>query len=150
MSSQPEEMELLRALAPRSVMAVPLKARDRVMGALAFFCNQQSGREHDDIDLELAEELSRRAALALENARLCEQANAALQAHDDVLAVVSHDLGNPLSAIRFATAVLSRQLPVATASEGAFKQIENIRSSVLQMERLIRDLLQVKQIEAGF
>ena len=150
MADSPIHAAVLRSLRPHSLIAVPLKARDRIMGAIAFFLDEDSRRVHDEVDLELAEELGRRAALALDNARLYQEAQAAVRTRDDVLAVVSHDLGNPLSAIRVGTTVLLRQLPESPANEVARRQVDNIRSSALQMERLIRDLLQVKQIEAGY
>ena len=150
MADSPIHAAVLRSLRPQSLIAVPLKARDRIMGAIAFFLDEDSRRVHDEVDLELAEELGRRAALALDNARLYQEAQNAVRTRDDVLAVVSHDLGNPLSAIRVGTTVLLKQLPESPANEVARRQVENIRSSALQMERLIRDLLQVKQIEAGY
>jgi PAS domain S-box-containing protein len=149
MANADAQHDLLRSLDPGSLLAVPLKARDRIFGALAFFF-EKSARLHDEDDLELAQELARRAALALDNARLYERAQAAHAARDDVLAVVSHDLGNPLAAIRIGASVLAKQLPQGENNERLSKQIENIRTSALQMERLLRDLLQVKQIEAGY
>jgi PAS domain S-box-containing protein len=150
MAENAEHLRLLQSLQPRSLLAVPLKARDRVLGAVAFFFDRRNPRVHSESDLELAEELGRRAALAIDNARLYAEARAAVMARDDVLAVVSHDLGNPLSAIRIGTTVLLKQLPSESDSNGARKQVENIRSSVVQMERLIQDLLDIKRIEAGY
>jgi PAS domain S-box-containing protein len=142
-----EHLAIMRSLNPRSMIAVPMKTRDRILGALCFFFDRKSLRAHDPDDLVLAEELARRAALALDNARLYEEAKNAVRARDDVLAVVSHDLGNPLSAIRVNTAVLLRR---RSPEEGPDrKHLENIRASVEQMERLINDLLDVKRIEAG-
>jgi signal transduction histidine kinase len=66
-----------------------------------------------------------------------------------VLAVVSHDLGNPLSAIRIGTSLLLRTLPAGEEATGGWKHVEGIRQSVAQMERLIKDLLEVKRVEAG-
>jgi PAS domain S-box-containing protein len=141
-----EHLEILRKLSPRSMLAAPLLARGRILGALLFYFDGNHHRSHDQDDLELAEELARRVSLALENARLYMEANQAVRAREDVLAVVSHDLGNPLSAIRVNARVLQRQIP---ASDPAQKQLDNIRQSVAQMERLINDLLDVKRIEAG-
>jgi PAS domain S-box-containing protein len=66
----------------------------------------------------------------------------AVAARDDVLSFVSHDLGNPLAAIRIATAVLLKQDPDST-------HVLGIRESVEQAQRLIRDLLDVQKLEAG-
>ncbi len=149
MADDDEHLQILRRLDPRSLIAVPMKARARVLGAICFFFETRRHRAHSQDDLELAEELARRAALALDNARLYAEATQAIRARDDVLAVVSHDLGNPLSAIRLSTSLLLRRPPADRAAQEERKQLENIRASVDQMERLIKDLLDVKRIEAG-
>lgn len=64
-----EHLRLLRALAPRSLMAVPLVARGRMVGGIMLVASE-SGRRFGPADLALAEDLARRAALAIENARL--------------------------------------------------------------------------------
>jgi signal transduction histidine kinase len=149
MADDAEHYDLLRSLEPRSMLAVALRARERVVGAICMFFGSGS-RVHTDEDIQLAEDLASRAGLALDNARLYEEAQAAIRARDDVLAVVSHDLGNPIAAIRVGTSILQRQLGSGVMSSVAERQIENIRASALQMERLVLDLLDIKRIEAGF
>jgi PAS domain S-box-containing protein len=61
--------ELMTELDPRSAMAVPLVAQGRVLGALTFAWSE-SGHRYDESDTVVAEELGRRAAVAIENARL--------------------------------------------------------------------------------
>ena len=68
----PEQLELARALGLRSAMIVPLIARGRSMGAITF-SSAESGRRFGDTDLEFAEDLARRASLAIDNARLYEE-----------------------------------------------------------------------------
>jgi PAS domain S-box-containing protein len=65
--------ELLRKLDLRSYMIVPLVARGRTLGAISFVA-AESGRRYGEDELQLAEELARRAALAVDNARLYEEA----------------------------------------------------------------------------
>jgi K+-sensing histidine kinase KdpD len=92
--------------------------------------------------------LERERLLLLEReqeARL--RAEAAVRARDDVLRVVSHDLGNSLSAISIHTAVLLRTLGPEAAD--ALERIGNIRDLARQMARLRQDLLDVASIEAG-
>jgi PAS domain S-box-containing protein len=73
-SAQDEiHLGLLRELGLRSFMCVPLATRDRVLGAITFV-TAESGRVYDEADLGFAEELARRAAGAIENALLYEQA----------------------------------------------------------------------------
>jgi PAS domain S-box-containing protein len=65
----PEQLEFLRGLNPKSMMIVPLNARGRTLGAQTFVSTVE-GRHYRRVHLELAEEMARRAALALENANL--------------------------------------------------------------------------------
>jgi serine phosphatase RsbU (regulator of sigma subunit) len=69
----PEHLELLRSVGMRSVMLVPMRLRDRVLGVVSFV-SAESGRRFDEHDLVLAEDLALRAAAAVENARLYETA----------------------------------------------------------------------------
>jgi PAS domain S-box-containing protein len=71
-ASDDEQFALLNELRPRSAMIVPLLARGRPLGAISFIYTD-SGRRYDESDLELAEELGRRAGLALDHARLYER-----------------------------------------------------------------------------
>lgn len=72
----PDALEALARLAPRSMMVVPLIARGRVLGALAVF-SSDTELTFGSADLAMTEELARRAALALDNARLYREAQAA-------------------------------------------------------------------------
>jgi PAS domain S-box-containing protein len=67
--SDPEQLELLRQIGMRSVMVVPMSTGGRTIGALSFV-SAESERRFTQADLELAEELGRRAGTAVENARL--------------------------------------------------------------------------------
>jgi PAS domain S-box-containing protein len=139
-------LEALQALAPTSLMSVPLVVRGETLGAITFA--RTAGARYEPADVVLAEELARRAALAVDSARLYHAAQQAVQARDDVLSIVSHDLRNPLSAIAMCANTLlegnAGELP-ATASELA----QTIRQSSDWMNRLIQDLLDVSSIEAG-
>jgi signal transduction histidine kinase len=137
--------ERLRAQGVRSFLAVPLAARGQTLGAIRFGITG-SERRYEPADLHLAQELGRRAALAVDNARLYHEARQALVARDRVLAFVSHDLRNPLSTIRLGAGMLKMpRLP----DEWRVEQIELIQRSAEQMGRLIEDLLDVAKMEAG-
>ena len=73
-----EHLQILREVGLKSVMIVPLLARGRALGTISFIA-AESGRRYDQADQALAEELARRAALAVENARLYRQAQQARQ-----------------------------------------------------------------------
>ncbi len=93
-----DHLAILRALAPASILLVPLLARERVLGAL-LFARDASEKAYDADDVALAVELAQRAASALDNAQLYRRAQQAIRARQDVLSVVSHDLRNPLAVI---------------------------------------------------
>jgi len=67
-----EHLEIIRSLQLRSAMIVPLVARGRTLGAITFI-SAESGRLYTDADLALAEDLARRAGLAVDNARLYKE-----------------------------------------------------------------------------
>ncbi|TML08734.1 MAG: GAF domain-containing protein, partial [Actinobacteria bacterium] len=72
----PELLEVLRDLGLRSSMCVPLVARDRTLGAITFVA-AESGRRYDENDLAVAQDLARRAATAVDNARLFRETQGA-------------------------------------------------------------------------
>ena len=138
---------LLRQLAPRSLLVVPLTARGRTLGALSLF-SARTEQSYGPDELAFAMELARRAAVAVDNARLYQDARDAVAARDEVLSVVSHDLGTSLSAILVSTRVLDR-LVQPDGPAAARQHIGGVREAARQMERLIRDLLEIRRIEGG-
>jgi signal transduction histidine kinase len=141
------DLNLFRALPVSSAIIVPLIIRGTTRGAIGIYATADRPA-YDDDDLQIALELAARAAIALDNAQLYGEATDAIRARDDVLSVVSHDLGNPLSAIRIGVSLLLRSRSSEQSGEG-WEYLAGIKQSVEQMERLIRDLLEIKRIEAG-
>ncbi|MGC9336367.1 MAG: GAF domain-containing sensor histidine kinase, partial [Anaerolineae bacterium] len=77
-----EQIELVRSLGVKSAMIVPLVTRGHTLGTITLVVSAESGRHYTEADLALAEELARRAALAVDNARLyaeAQQLNAELE-----------------------------------------------------------------------
>ena len=139
-------LPLARELHAKSLMIVPLVAREHVVGAMTFISTNPE-RRYGEIDLALAREIAVRAAFALDNASLYHSAQRANRARDEVLGVVSHDLRNPLSAISMCTRVLLESPP--DGEEERRELLSTIDESVQWMQRMIRDLLDVSNIEAG-
>jgi signal transduction histidine kinase len=144
----PLDLDFMREIGIRSFMTVPVGLGERRLGALSFAFGE-SGRRHHPSDLVLGEEVARRAAFALENARLYEEAQQAIRVREQILAIVSHDLGNPLGAILVGTRMLSKSLPPENKSERLREGIERIRRSAERMRRLTEDLLDFASIQAG-
>jgi signal transduction histidine kinase len=143
----PEHVEMVRALGLSSAMVVPIRAKGRTLGAISLA--RGGGDPYGPDDLAMAEEVARRAALAVQNARLYEQARQAVRVRDEVVAVVSHDLRNPLNAVLIASTVLAEYGDVERLSERDRKQLEVIRRSAEQMTALTQDLLEVSSLESG-
>ncbi len=141
----PDLARFLRRVGAKSLMVVPLRSGSGLLGALTF-ASCESGRRYSADDLVFAQEIARRASTAMENARLHEQARRAVQAREDLLAVVSHDLRNPLSVILVSATLAQHAWP---STDPARRTIEAIRRSALRMDRLISDLLDWSAIEAG-
>ncbi len=147
-----EDRELLRRLAPSSYIAVPLRARDRILGAITMV-NITAGRPCGPHELSLAEELAQRAALALDNAGLYKAAQEARTeseranlAKDRFLAMLSHELRTPL------TPVLTSVLAIEGGddlSEETRASLQMIRRNVELEARLIDDLLDLTRISKG-
>jgi len=141
-----EHLAMMRALETHSAMTVPLVAHDRVLGALLFITGVESGRVYTEHDVELAEELARRAAQAIENARLYSEVEIASRAKDDFLAMLAHELRNPLGVVVNALAVLEHS---DGGDEGAGRARHLIRRQVQHLTRLLDDLLDVARITRG-
>jgi signal transduction histidine kinase len=127
---------------------VPLLARGRTLGALTFAASE-SGRRYTTTDLALAEELATRAAKAIDNALLHEQTQRAVRGRQHILAIVSHDLRNPLNAILMNTALLLQDAPPHDRRNASRKRLEVVIRSVERMDRMIGDLMDQDAIDRG-
>lgn len=148
MAVDAEHLEMLRDLELSSMLVVPLQARGRTLGALTLARTGAAPRYGPD-DVEPARELARRAALAVDNARLYEEARQAARARDEVLAVVSHDLRNPLNAVLLSATVLEDYAAPDRWTDRDRRQLRVIRRSAEQMTGLIQDLVDVIAMETG-
>jgi len=143
----PRSIPLWLHLGATAQYIVPLTVGERTLGALVLLdLGHRQGRFTADAQA-LIGQFARGAALALENARLYSSARRATKARDEVLAVVSHDLRNPISAIAMCARIL-REAPPADDAERE-KMLTAITEATVWMQQLIRDLLDVSAIEAG-
>jgi signal transduction histidine kinase len=142
-----EHLRLIEQVRAQSLVAVPLRVAERILGVVTFFATDASNRRYGPDDLLLAEELAGRAALAVENARLFNAAEQATRARDEMLGVVAHDLRNPLNTVYMAAGLLGEMIP--ETQPALRKQADIMRRAAERMNRLIQDLLDVKRIESG-
>lgn len=150
LDSLPEELE--RAIADTgltngiaSVLIAPLLGRGRALGALLLV---STANGYSTEEVALVEELARRAAIAIDNARLFLEAQQANRAKSDFLAVMSHELRTPLNAIMGYTDLLDAEIdgPLHPRQR---RQLSRIRTSARQLLQLIEEVLGFARLEAG-
>lgn len=140
-----KHIRLIQQLGAKSYMVVPLIARERKLGAIAFV-SAQPERRYGQADLAIAEELARRVAVAIDNARLYQEALEANRMKDEFLAIVSHELRTPLNTMLGWSQILrTRNLDEARTA----KAIEIIERNAKLQGKLIEDLLDVSRIVQG-
>ena len=139
-----EHLQMLRQLGFRSVMIVPLMARGRRLGAMSFYSSRD--RQFDMTDLDLAEDLTRRAAYYVDNAQLYQQVRAADRRKDEFLATLAHELRNPLAPIMNAFEILRKRVGDHPELDPLH---ETVRRQIQHLVRLINDLVDVSRITRG-
>ena len=126
----------------------PLLARDgTLLGTICVTTDDRS--DISESDRALIMQLAQLASGAIENARLLEMARAATQARDDMLAIVSHDLRNPVQTITMASTLLLELASNEDLRLAARKQVEIVQRAASRANRLIDDLLDATRIDAG-
>jgi PAS domain S-box-containing protein len=146
----PALLQIIRDLGLRSSMTVPLLARGRAIGALTLV-SAESRRRFGPGDLAFAEELGRRAGLAVDNARLFREATDAVKARDEFLAVAGHELRTPLTALLLQ---LSSLLRLASKNqEGEWprvtERLDKTTRHGRRLQKLINELLDVSRVTSG-
>ncbi len=149
-ATSPEHLELLKSFGMRSAISVPLKNRERTIGALTLILSE-TPRNYDENDLAFAEDLARRASVAVENARLYAEAQAINRIKDEFLATLSHELRTPLNVILGHAELLKEETEDLKEqfSEDLESSIEAIYRNALSQNQIIGDLLDVSAIITG-
>lgn len=147
-----EHLQLMHDLGMKLAMVVPLKARTKILGVITFV-SAESARRYTKDDLLLAEELARRAAIAIDNARLYRDAQDAIRVRDQFFSIASHELRTPISALKMSLqvsqmSVKPRKGKTVVSPEALNKMFDIPNRQVDRLTRLIDDLLDVVKIRA--
>jgi predicted ATPase/signal transduction histidine kinase len=145
-----EHFRLLRALGTQTGLAVPLVARGQTLGVLTL-ASAAPGRRFGRYDLELSEEVARRAATAIDNARLYQASQEAVRVRDEFLVVASHELNTPVTSLTLnlqwvRRAIRSERAPDLQAMD---RRLERALQQGARLARLNSDLLDVSRIHAN-
>lgn len=143
----PAESPMDGARSVTTTIGVPLRTRGERIGVLALVCLRPQATFGPE-DVTQAEDFARRLAMTVDNARLYREAQRAIASRESLLAVVSHDLKTPLSSIVMSAGLLLAGAPGTERRRRGRRQLEGILRSAERMKHLVRDLLDVAQIEA--
>jgi signal transduction histidine kinase len=128
-------------------MTAPVATEAGVVGAIAL---EGRGSGGSSVDQALVNELAARTGLAAEHARLLAAAERATRERERLLAVVAHDLRNPLGAVAMYSEVLSSLLPDDGEVDPYTRDaLASIHSSATGMQRLVEDLLDAGSLRGG-
>jgi PAS domain S-box-containing protein len=151
-NAPPAYQEALQSLHAHAYMIEPLVARDRTLGALLFALSDPR-RSYSAEEVGLAAEVAHRAAIAIDNVRLYQEAQAARTASeaasrtkDEFLTVLSHELRTPLNSILGWSQMLNtRQLEPTTVT----RALETIERNARHQAQLVEDILEVSRMTQG-
>jgi PAS domain S-box-containing protein len=145
----PDHLALIRQLDLREVLVVPLTARGRVLGALSV-ANAGMADPFTPEEIELVEELGRRAGSAIDAAKLMSEANEALRQRDEFLAIASHDMRTPLAAVRgYAQLALRHVSREPTDLAPLQRWLSDIDESANRLTGLVSELMDVSLLRGG-
>ena len=150
LSDQERQLAGPGAAAPsREWIASTLRGRDGSEGGI-FYAFDKAGGPLNEGDVAVSRQLAHLAGAMLENARLFGELERASRARDDLIAVVSHDLRNPLNVITLGSSTLEQMLSSKeNMAERAKPIAQRIRRASRHMVTLVNDLLDASRIEAG-
>ncbi len=146
-----EHARLIAATGIRSFITVPMVVRGRTLGVLTFFTSH-SGRRYTAAELALLEDLARRAALSVENARLYREAQDAIRLRDEFLSIASHELKTPLTPLSLKLQMLAkeaRRQPESPLRSAVEDYVAVGSRQVKKLSELVNDLLDVARIAGG-
>lgn len=147
-----EHLRALRRLGLDSLICVPLEARGRILGAITLAA-AGSNHVYTEDDLAMAEDLATRMSFAIDNARLYDDANKAIQLRDDFLSIASHELKTPLAPLKLqmqSVAKLAQERRLTAYPPETLQRLcDRAVHQVDRLAHLVEDLLDVSKLTSG-
>ena len=145
-------LEIMRELACYSCIVAPITARGQVLGAISLVSGAKH-RIYNESDLKLAEELGRRAGIAIDNSMLFEATEQAVRTRDEFVSIASHELKTPLTSLKLQAQIKSRDIKKGDlkrfAPDKLPKLIADDEKQINRLIRLVDDMLDVSRINSG-
>ena len=144
--------EIMRDLGSFSCMLVPIPGHGKIHGSIAFVSGE-SKRVFQPDDLGVAEELGRRAGIAIDNAFLYSAAQDAIRARDEFLSIASHELKTPITSLKLQIQMTKRRIKpesnLLPTAESLTKVFDSSGRQIDRLTHLVEDLLDVSRIQSG-
>ena len=144
-------LKVLVDLQLRSAMIVPILVDGKVEGTITLI-GAESGRRYDAEDLVLAEEIARRSASAITNARAFRAAQDAAKLREEFIAVAGHELRTPLAALQLLLDSVRASADAGLLARDPAKflaRIDKAFTNLRKLTRLIDGLLDVSRLSSG-
>ncbi len=146
------QLKFLLANGIRSYMSVPIKHGTRTFGVMTVAVSE-SMRRLDSESLEIAEELCRRASLAIENERLFKDAKESIRSRDEFISMASHELKTPVAALKLQIGLvehlIERDYPPDTNRTRIEELLQDSERELDKLTRLVDQLFDVSGLIAG-
>lgn len=142
----PDQIEVLHKIGLGAYICVPLRTQEQILGTLSFGAG--TARSYTADDLALAEELGRRCAVAIQNARLYHEARQAIRLRDEFLTMASHELRTPLTALLGMSHLLEQRIEQEDRGGDRFTRgIKIIARQATRLKRLIDQMFDLSRVE---
>ncbi len=147
--TDPDLLSIIHTIGFTSVITAPLVVRDRTLGVLTLV-TAESRRHYTEADVSLAEDLARRAAVAIDNARLYREAQDAVHMRDQFLSIAAHELKTPLTSMLGYTQLVQRRTQrEGTLNERDQRALRLVADQTERLNRMVASLLDLSRLETG-
>ncbi len=147
-SRDKNRLKVMKKLNPTSHLLIPLKVNPKKVIGVLSLARLDHSPSFNKTDLILAEGVAQSAAIALENAKLYQDSQAAVALRDDFISVASHELKTPLTSVKIFTEVLLKNC-VQNGDQKSAGHLSKMNKQLDKLNELIFDMLNISKIQAG-
>jgi len=138
-----KELDQEKTIYQKNCITCLMEIHGKILGAMTFILDE-SRYSSIKLDKNFAERFTQRATLAIDAGQLFQMAKDAIRVREEVVAIVSHDLKNPLNGI-----LLNASFLLKVGDQSQKIKVERIKRSAERMQTMIEDILDVTKLDAG-